>query len=101
MVTRNTHKVVPFTTYRKRKNDFRETFGGTTDEISSEDVTELRRALVRTQKQLKESKNRTEELVEATKQAAYDATLAMGPVTDVIAPSIDKRKRIQSVRYGI
>lgn len=63
------------------------------DEISSEDVTELRRALVRTQKQLKESKNRTEELVEATKQAAYDATLAMGPVTDVVSPPVDKRKK--------
>lgn len=63
------------------------------DEISSEDVTELRRALVRTQKQLKESKNRTDELVEATKQAAYDATLAMGPVVDVVPPVIDKRKK--------
>jgi len=62
-------------------------------EISSEDVVELRKALVRTQKQLKDSKNRTEELVEATKQAAYDATLAMGPVTDVVAPLADKRKK--------
>ena len=62
------------------------------DEVASSDVVELRKALIRTQKQLKEAKQRTEELVEATIQAAFDATLSMGeikPVQDVVP---DKRK---------
>lgn len=60
------------------------------DEIVSEDVVELRKALVRTQRQLKEAKQRTDELVEATIQAAKDATLAMGPVKPVVAPEVAK-----------
>jgi hypothetical protein len=60
------------------------------DEVASDDVVELRKALIRTQRQLKEAKQRTDELVEATIQAAKDATLAMGPVKPVIAPEVAK-----------
>ena len=62
------------------------------DEVASSDVVELRKALIRTQKQLKDAKQRTEELVEATIQAAFDATLSMGAIIEVVAPVIDKRK---------
>ena len=62
------------------------------EDIESSDVTELRRALVRTQKQLKDAKNRTEELVEVTIQATKDATLAMGSIKPVQLPIQDKRK---------
>jgi hypothetical protein len=60
------------------------------DEVASADVVELRKALIRTQKQLKDAKQRTEELVEATIQAAKDATLAMGPIKPVVAPDVAK-----------
>ncbi len=62
------------------------------DEVASSDVVELRKALIRTQKQLKEAKQRTEELVEATIQAAFDATLSMGEIKEVVTPITDKRK---------
>jgi hypothetical protein len=60
--------------------------------VESSDVVELRNALIRTQKQLQKTKQRTDELVEATQTAAYDAMLSMGriqPVRDVVP---DKRK---------
>jgi hypothetical protein len=60
--------------------------------VESSDVVELRNALIRTQKQLQKTKQRTEELVEVTQTAAYDAMLSMGripPVRDVVP---DKRK---------
>lgn len=60
------------------------------DEIVSSDVNELRKALVRTQRQLKDAKKRTNELVEATIQAAKDATLAMGAIQPVTAPEMAK-----------
>lgn len=60
------------------------------DEVASEDVVELRRALIRTQKQLKEAKQKTEEYVQATIQSAYDATLSMGPVKPVPPPQVPK-----------
>lgn len=56
------------------------------------EVHELRKALQRTQKQLQQTKQRTDELVEATIQAAHDAVLALGktpPVKEVVP---DKRK---------
>lgn len=62
------------------------------DEIASDDLDELRRALIRTQKQLKDAKQRTNELVEATKQSAYDAMLSMGKIPIVESPTLDKRK---------
>lgn len=66
-------------------------------EIESQDVTELRRALVRTQKQLLEAKQRTNELVEATIQAARDATLALGAIPAITPPKVDTRKRAAEV----
>jgi hypothetical protein len=62
------------------------------DEIESTDVKELRQALMRLQKQLRQSKERTQDLVEASHQAAYDAMLTMGKIELVATPVIDKRK---------
>jgi hypothetical protein len=61
-------------------------------EIESADVKELRQALMRLQKQLRQSKERTQDLVEASHQAAYDAMLTMGKIELVATPAIDKRK---------
>jgi len=61
-------------------------FNALPEGIESEDVAELRRALMRVQKQLLQAKQRTDELVEVTHQAAYDATLGMGPITPVKVP---------------
>jgi len=60
------------------------------NEIASDDVVELRKALIRIQKQLKDAKQRTNELVEVTIQAAKDATLAMGPIQPVTPPNVAK-----------
>lgn len=63
--------------------------------IESDDVKELRAALYRLQKQLLKAKTKTEDLVEATHQAAYDAMLAIGPIKPVAEPKVpkgDKRK---------
>lgn len=62
------------------------------DEIESQDVKELRSALIRVQKQLRQSKERTQDLVETSHQAAYDAMLTMGKIAPVVAPVPDKRK---------
>ena len=62
------------------------------EEIESQDVKELRQALMRLQKQLRQSKERTQDLVETSHQAAYDAMLTMGKIPPVAAPAIDKRK---------
>ena len=61
------------------------------DDIESSDVKELRSALLRVQKQLKQAKERTEDLVHTTQQAAYDAMLTFGKITPVQQPSPDKR----------
>jgi leucyl-tRNA synthetase len=68
-------------------------FNALPEGIESEDVAELRRALMRVQKQLLQAKQRTDELVEVTHQAAHDATLAMGPITPVKAPELAKSKK--------
>jgi len=68
-------------------------FNALPEGIESEDVAELRRALMRVQKQLLQAKQRTDELVEVTHQAAHDATLAMGPITPVKAPELIKHKK--------
>jgi len=68
-------------------------FNALPEGIESEDVAELRRALMRVQKQLLQAKQRTDELVEVTHQAAHDATLAMGPITPVKAPELAKHKK--------
>jgi hypothetical protein len=69
-----------------------EQFAEMPDGIESKDVKELRQALLRLQKQLKKAKERTEELVETTQQAAYDAMLTYGPLKNATVPEIDKRK---------
>lgn len=65
--------------------------------IESNDVKELRQALIRLQKQLKKAKERTEELVETTQQAAYDAMLTLGAYEPVLAPIANKSKKIGEV----
>jgi hypothetical protein len=60
--------------------------------VESNDVKELRQAMLRLQKQLKQSKERNEDLVFATRQAAYDAMLTFGKITPVPAVAVDKRK---------
>jgi hypothetical protein len=47
---------------------------------------------MRIQKQLKQAKERTEDLVNTTHQAAYDAMITMGKVSNVPVPATDKRK---------
>jgi hypothetical protein len=61
-------------------------------EPESQDVKELRQALMRMQKQLRQAKERTQDLVDTTQQAAYDAMLTMGKVQPVEIPATDKRK---------
>jgi hypothetical protein len=67
-------------------------FNNMPPEIESQDVKELRSALMRLQKQLRQAKERTQDLVEATHQAAYDSMLTMGKILPVTEPVIDKRK---------
>jgi hypothetical protein len=69
-----------------------ERFAEMPENIESEDVKELRQAMMRLQKQLKQSKERNEDLVFTTKQAAYDAMLTMGKIPAVPEVKIDKRK---------
>lgn len=61
------------------------------DNESNPQIAELRRALVTAQKQLQRARQRTDELVEATSQAAKDAVLALGPIATPV-PVVDKRK---------
>ena len=56
------------------------------------EIVELRKALQRTQKQLQQAKQRTDELVEATIQASYDAVLAVGKMQEIKTPEADKRR---------
>jgi hypothetical protein len=56
------------------------------------DVVLLRKALRNTQKQLLSAKDRTEHLIEVTRQAALDAMLSMGRIPAVPEPAKDKRK---------
>lgn len=59
---------------------------------SNPEIAELRKALVRAQKQLQQSKQRTDELVEATIQASRDSIIALGPIPATPSPNLDKRK---------
>jgi hypothetical protein len=62
------------------------------DDIESNDIKELRSAMLRLQKQLKQAKERTEDLVHTTHQAAFDAMLTFGKITPVKDPVKDKRE---------
>jgi hypothetical protein len=70
----------------------KKTFEELPEGVESSDVKELRQAMLRLQKQLKQSKERNEDLVFATRQAAYDAMLTFGKVDPVPTVEIDKRK---------
>ena len=63
--------------------------------IESEDMAELRSAMMRLQKQLKKAKERTEDLVASTYQGAYDAMITFGKVPPVQAPSTDARRKAE------
>jgi len=71
----------------------KEQFDEMPEGIESNDVKELRQALIRLQKQLKKAKERTEELVETTQQAAYDAMLTLGKYEPIVAPIPVKSKK--------
>lgn len=62
-----------------------------------DEIEELRKALVRTQKQLVLAKERTDKLVEATFQASKGATLALGAITNVPEPTFESSKKNQEV----
>lgn len=70
----------------KRLNEFPEG-------IDSTDVEELRNAMMRLQKQLKQAKERTQDLVAAVYQGAQDAMLGHGPIKPVTPPVIDPRRK--------
>ena len=59
---------------------------------SNPEIVELRKALQRTQKQLQQAKQRTDELVEATIQACHDAVLVYNKSPETNSPEIDKRR---------
>lgn len=61
--------------------------------IESNDVKELRAAMMRLQKQLLKARTKIDDLVEATHQAAYDAMLTYGPIPSVKEPPKDKRSK--------
>ena len=63
------------------------------EDIESGDVTELRRALMRTQKTLMETKQKVDDLVAATHTAAYDATHSFGKISLVAEPKIAKSSK--------
>ncbi len=56
------------------------------------DVVNLRKALHRAQLQIVQAKDRTEQLVEVTRHAAFDAMIALGGIKPTIAPKKDKRR---------
>ena len=68
------------------------TFNNLPEGIESSDVKELRAVIMRLQKQLLKAKTKTDDLVEATHQAAYDAMLTYGPIQETKAPETDRRK---------
>ena len=65
------------------------------DGIESEDIAELRSAMMRLQKQLKKAKERTEDLVASTYQGAYDAMITFGKVPPVTPPPVDARRKAE------
>jgi hypothetical protein len=69
-----------------------EQFNEMPEGIESNDVKELRQVVLRLQKQLKKAKERTEELVETTQQASYDAMLTYGSIKPIPPLEPDKRK---------
>jgi hypothetical protein len=72
-------------------------FADLPDGIESDDIQELRQAMLRIQKQLKQAKERTEDLVNSTYQGAYDAMLTFGKVPLAAVPPVDKRAKSNEV----
>jgi hypothetical protein len=68
----------------------KDAFDNEPDELKSENIRELQNAFVRLQKQLKKAKERNEELVAATHQAAFDAMLSLGPLSQTAIPEVAK-----------
>jgi hypothetical protein len=68
-------------------------FADLPDGIESDDIQELRQAMLRIQKQLKQAKERTEDLVHSTYQGAYDAMLTFGKIPLAVVPPADKRAK--------
>jgi len=68
-------------------------FADLPDGIESDDIQELRQAMLRIQKQLKQAKERTEDLVHSTYQGAYDAMLTFGKIPLAAVPPTDKRAK--------
>lgn len=75
----------------------KDTFDEMPEDIESNDMKELRQAMLRLQKQLKKAKERTEELVETTHQAAYDAMLTLGKYKPIEPPVVNKSKKLGEV----
>jgi hypothetical protein len=66
--------------------------------IEAETLDELREVIFRLQKQLKKSKEKTEDLVEATYQGAYDAYVATGSFKPISEPKVlTKSKKTNEV----
>lgn len=63
--------------------------------IESSDIVELRNAMMRLQKQLKQAKERTADLVASTYQGAYDAMITQGAIQPVAAPPVDPRRKAE------
>lgn len=63
------------------------------DEVVSKDIEELRKALMRTQKQLSDTKKKRDDFTQAVVNAAHDAMLSLGAVPPVAAPQKDKRTK--------
>lgn len=72
-------------------------FNNLPEGIESQDVKELQAAMIRLQKQLKKAKERNEDLVQASHQAAYDAMIGMGPITPVEPPAIQKSTKTAEI----
>jgi hypothetical protein len=62
------------------------------DSELNEQASELRKALLHTQRQLADAKNRNLELSEATRRGAYEAMISLGKIAAVPAPKKDPRK---------
>jgi hypothetical protein len=74
----------------------KEAFDQEPDELKNENIKELQNAFIRIQKQLKKAKERNEELVSVTQQAAYDAMLSLGPLSETPIPKIPKSIKTKS-----
>ena len=60
-----------------------------------DEAAELRRALARSQQQLKQAKAKTADLIEAVYQAAKDAAVILGNPPEVPKPAADRRRKTE------